>query len=510
MCSVLFFAFFTEFPRFLFKHLFCVSLFSSFSLPFSSCFSLLVCVFLLDFSLFVFFIFFFSPFFPLFFLFCFSLFMVFGAFLSKKTFALKSLLFFCPFILKMVFENVLKFDLCHTSPFVFNSCVTYFSFLPRLRNISSLFLNFVSGELPYFLCFFLFSFLLLCIHDFLFLYLVSFNWISCNRAHADEHLRYLIRWIVWTSHESKPWLPPGIEPGTCWSAVSCSNHWAMHPWDLCPDQQPENCTVVNQQPNNHVQAYIVHVKRNRSEFTRPQDTWHNGACWHANDAGDSFPWAINHGRSPDCAVTYTTWVTQRRDSTTSPLSSRATQTSVTFAHDSGCAKENVTRLNRHSVSQQQLSELTQSTNAKCVKNDEFLWRWIFHFVHFVIQKKNLLVFFTLFLFCHLFSVILFFHHFFAFILSTLLSARFFHGLPFLVRLKKLSPLIYYLLFLSFSLSPCSPIACFSYLLFTLISFSFLSVFFFSFFLHFSFLSWDPLSQVTVKHVHRHSSNRMLM
>ena len=82
--------------------------------------------------------------------------MVFGAFLSKKTFALKSLLLFVPLLKKMVFENVLKFDLCHTSPFVFNSCVTYFSFLPRLRNISSLFLNFVSGELPSFFCFFVF------------------------------------------------------------------------------------------------------------------------------------------------------------------------------------------------------------------------------------------------------------------------------------------------------------------------------------------------------------------
>ena len=45
----------------------------------------------------------------------------------------------------------------------------------------------------------------------------------------------------------------------------------------------------------------------------------------------------------DCAVTYTIWVTQRRDSTTSPLSSHAIQ-SVRFAHDSGCAEENVTRL----------------------------------------------------------------------------------------------------------------------------------------------------------------------
>ena len=37
---------------------------------------------------------------------------------------------------------------------MFNSCITYFSFLPRLRNISSMFLNLVSGELPSFFCFF--------------------------------------------------------------------------------------------------------------------------------------------------------------------------------------------------------------------------------------------------------------------------------------------------------------------------------------------------------------------
>ena len=42
MFSFLFFAFLKDFSRFLFKQLFCVSLFSSFFLPFSSCFSLLV------------------------------------------------------------------------------------------------------------------------------------------------------------------------------------------------------------------------------------------------------------------------------------------------------------------------------------------------------------------------------------------------------------------------------------------------------------------------------------
>ena len=181
MLSFLVGAFFTDFPRFLFKHLFCVSLFSSFSLPFSSCFSLLVCVFLLDFSFFVFFSSsFFSPFFPLFSLSCFSFFfgeehmflMVFGAFLStfaspgflsfplffwtKKTFVLKSLLF-CPFI-KMVFENVLKFDLCHTSPFVFNSCITYFSFLPRLKKYLLYVFELCFWRTSLFFCFFVLNF----------------------------------------------------------------------------------------------------------------------------------------------------------------------------------------------------------------------------------------------------------------------------------------------------------------------------------------------------------------
>ena len=86
-----------------------------------------------------------------------SSFFVFSTFFEqKKTFVLKSLLFLS--LKKKVSENVLKFDLCHTSPFVFNSCITYFSFLPRLRNISSMFLNLVSGELPSFFCFFVFFF----------------------------------------------------------------------------------------------------------------------------------------------------------------------------------------------------------------------------------------------------------------------------------------------------------------------------------------------------------------
>ena len=39
----------------------------------------------------------------------------------------------------------------------------------------------------------------------------------------------------------------------------------MHPWDPCPNQQTENGTVVNQQPQKRVQAYIVHVKKTRSD-----------------------------------------------------------------------------------------------------------------------------------------------------------------------------------------------------------------------------------------------------
>ena len=68
-------------------------------------------------------------------------------------------------------------------------------------------------------------------------------------------------------------------------------------------------------------------------------TW---LCWHLSNDTET-EWMLRHkGDLPKHS-----WVTQRRDSTTSPLSSLATQTSVTFAHDSFCAKENVTRLNRH-------------------------------------------------------------------------------------------------------------------------------------------------------------------
>ena len=123
------------------------------------------------------------------------------------------------------------------------------------------------------------------------------------------------------------------------------------------------------------------------------------------------------------------------------------------------------------------------------------------------KKKNLLVFFTLFLFCHLFSFILFF---ITFLLS---SCRLFFQLDF----SMVSPLEK--TFSSHLLSPLPQffsISLFSNCLFFRIFFSPLSLFlfspffFFPFFLHFSFLSWDPRSHLTVKHLHRHSSNRMLM
>ena len=55
-----------------------------------------------------------------------SSFRVFSTFLKKKkTFVLKST-FLSLYEKKKVFENVLKFDLCHTSPSVFNSCISFF------------------------------------------------------------------------------------------------------------------------------------------------------------------------------------------------------------------------------------------------------------------------------------------------------------------------------------------------------------------------------------------------
>ena len=53
----------------------------------------------------------------------------------------------------------------------------------------------------------------------------------------------------------------------------------MHPWDLCPDQQPENCTEVNQQPQKRVQAYIVHVKK---ESVRIHETTRHLTQWRAD------------------------------------------------------------------------------------------------------------------------------------------------------------------------------------------------------------------------------------
>ena len=64
-----------------------------------------------------------------------------------------------------------------------------------------------------------------------------------------------------------------------------------------------------------------------------------------------FPSAIKHGRSPDCDVTYHTTLRQSECSDTREIYQtqlKATQTSLECtAHDSGFAKENVTRLTRH-------------------------------------------------------------------------------------------------------------------------------------------------------------------
>ena len=79
---------------------------------------------------------------------------------------------------KMVFENVLKFDLCHTSPFVFNSCITYFHFFHDWENILFVFELCFWRTSFFFLFLRCFSFLLLFIIDFSFLYLVNLPFCS--------------------------------------------------------------------------------------------------------------------------------------------------------------------------------------------------------------------------------------------------------------------------------------------------------------------------------------------
>ena len=68
------------------------------------------------------------------------------------------------------------------------------------------------------------------------------NWLSRNRsdwrcdwAHKVDHYQVRISQFVIPRHEGKQCPPPGIERGTCWSAVGRFNHWAMYPWDLCPN-----------------------------------------------------------------------------------------------------------------------------------------------------------------------------------------------------------------------------------------------------------------------------------
>ena len=98
-------------------------------------------------------------------------------FFDQKNFVLKSLLF-CPFInRKNGFQKCFEILFVWHIFFCVNSCITYFSFLPRLRNISPLFLNFVSGELPYFFCFFVFPFLFFSFSIFC-LYLVNLPFCS--------------------------------------------------------------------------------------------------------------------------------------------------------------------------------------------------------------------------------------------------------------------------------------------------------------------------------------------
>ena len=60
------------------------------------------------------------------------------------------------------------------------------------------------------------------------------NWLSCDHRVAIQTVVIISQFVI-PRHEGKQSPPPGNEPGTCWLAVSRFNHWAMYPWDLCPD-----------------------------------------------------------------------------------------------------------------------------------------------------------------------------------------------------------------------------------------------------------------------------------
>ena len=64
---------------------------------------------------------------------------------------------------------------------------------------------------------------------------VFVNWLSWNRCHW--HCDCSCDWAhnivpLNMPMNMDPMCPPRIEPRTCWSAVSRSNHWAMYP---CPE-----------------------------------------------------------------------------------------------------------------------------------------------------------------------------------------------------------------------------------------------------------------------------------
>ena len=58
--------------------------------------------------------------------------------------------------------------------------------------------------------------------------------LQCVRvALCKKHWCHASGFVNRTIHKTKKEGTPGFEPGTCWSAVSRSNHWAMYPCHPC-------------------------------------------------------------------------------------------------------------------------------------------------------------------------------------------------------------------------------------------------------------------------------------
>ena len=148
------------------------------------------------------------------------------------------------------------------------------------------------------------------------------NWLSWNRCHW--HCDWSCDWAhnvipLNMPMSMDPMSPPGIEPGSCWSAVSCSNHWAMYPcpeFSLdhhCVDETQNFSRPCHIQSNNHdhwldsvhtqfsswstpmyTDSHRPHQEGKREEHVeyisvaRVQPRTHKTTCWHADDDGNSF------------------------------------------------------------------------------------------------------------------------------------------------------------------------------------------------------------------------------